>query len=293
MNLMTAIPAAPTAPTATVLPIHTALGESPVWDAARQALWLVDIEARRLLCMDWPGLRVQHWDLPETVASIGLCRDGRLLLALKSSVHLFDPATARLTLFAAVEIDRPGNRLNDGKVGPDGSFWVGSMDDATKSQTTGALYQVFADGRVVRRIDGLVTSNGLAWSADGLRLFHSDSRGRFIKSYRYNGGALTDGQLIASPTDAQGRPDGAATDVDGGYWSAGVSAACLNRYTDGGRVIERVALPVAHPTMPCFGGPAMTTLFVTSLVTTDAVASGQLLSFDAGVAGVPVPHFAV
>ncbi len=31
------------------------------------------------------------------------------------------------------------NRLNDGKVGPDGAFWVGSMDERAPRQATGSL----------------------------------------------------------------------------------------------------------------------------------------------------------
>lgn len=275
----------------TRLAVHTALGESPVWDARRQALWFVDIRAQKLHRMDWPGGGLHSWDMPEPASSLGLCDSGRLLVALVRTVHLFDPADGSLSLFAEVEPDRPGNRLNDGKVAPDGSFWVGSMDEATKSKTSGALYQVEASGSVVRRIDGLVTSNGLAWSADGESMFHSDSRGRFIRRYRYGpGGALSEPVLVAAPSSEDGRPDGGATDIDGGYWSAGVSAGCLNRHApDGG--VQRLALPVAHPTMPCFGGAGLRTLFITSLVTDDAEASGHLLALDAGVAGVPVARF--
>jgi sugar lactone lactonase YvrE len=280
-----------TAPTVTFLPVHTALGESPVWDAERSALWFVDIEACLLWRMDWPARTLQSWPMPETVASIGLCTSGRLLLAMRHALRLFDPATGSLQHFADVEVDMPGNRLNDGKVAPDGTFWIGSMDEATKSAPTGALYQVAADGSVRRRVGDLVTSNGLAWSADGRHMFHSDSRGRFIKRYRYRGGDLSEETLIAEPSVQQGRPDGGATDVEGGYWSAGVSAGTLNRYTADGRSVERLRLPVAHPTMPCFGGPDLTLLFVTSLVTDSSDASGALLCLDAGVAGVPVARF--
>ncbi len=280
-----------TAGPTTRLPVRTALGESPVWDDRRQALWFVDIEARRLHCMAWPAATLQTWEMPEPAASLALCDSGRLLVALTRAVHVFDPADGSLRLFAEVEHGRPGNRLNDGKVAPDGSFWVGSMDEATKSQPTGALYQVRPDGSVHRQLDGLVTSNGLAWSADGRHMYHSDSRGRFIRRHGYGeGGELSDGVLVASPTAEEGRPDGGATDMAGGYWSAGVSAGCLNRHAADGAV-QRLPLPVDHPTMPCFGGPGLRTLFVTSLVTADPHASGALLCLDAGVAGVPVARF--
>lgn len=277
----------------TLTHVHSLLGESPVWDAPRQALWFVDIDASLLACMAWPSQVLRQWSLPEPAACIALCSSGRLLLAMKQAVFVFDPADGSLAHFVDVETDQPGNRLNDGKVAPDGSFWVGSMDDRGKSEPTGALYQIHADRRVTRRVAGLVTSNGLAWSADGRDMFHSDSRGRFIKRYRYALGELDDETVIASPDAAQGRPDGGATDEQGHYWSAGVSAGCLNRFSRTGTLLERLALPVAHPTMPCFGGPGLELMFVTSLVLDDAEASGRLLYFTPGVRGVPVALFPI
>jgi sugar lactone lactonase YvrE len=48
-----------------------------------------------------------------------------------------------------VTITHPyGNmRLNDGRVGPDGAFWVGSMDERVPSEPLGSLYHVGSDVR--------------------------------------------------------------------------------------------------------------------------------------------------
>jgi sugar lactone lactonase YvrE len=57
-------------------------------------------------------------------------------------------------------------------------------------------------------------------------------------------------------------------------------------------------LPVTHPTMPCFGGPDLKTLYVTSLrdgVPADVVArtpqAGSIFQLETGVAGAPVALF--
>jgi sugar lactone lactonase YvrE len=60
----------------------------------------------------------------------------------------------------------------------------------------------------------------------------------------------------------------------------------------------RIALPVPAPTMPCFGGDDMRTLFVTSLsaglgnelLTTHPLA-GAILQLRVDVPGVPVGRF--
>jgi len=97
------------------------------------------------------------------------------------------------------------------------------------------------------------------------------------------------------PDAAIGRPDGAAVDVEGGYWSAGVSAGRLNRWLPDGTLDRVVELPVLAPTMPCFGGPDGRTLYVTRLRPAGAAETprdGVLLTVDIGIAGAPVGRFA-
>ena len=103
---------------------------------------------------------------------------------------------------------------------------------------------------------------------------------------------------IAQPDEATGRPDGGATDAEGCYWSAGVSAACLNRFTADGELVASYPLPVAAPTMPCFGGRDLRTLFVTSLRTAgrrELLAryplTGITIMARSPVAGAPVSRF--
>ncbi|KPK03382.1 MAG: hypothetical protein AMJ64_15760 [Betaproteobacteria bacterium SG8_39] len=277
-----------------LLAIRAELGESPVWDAENEALWFVDVHAPAVHRYDMATEGLETWPMPERCGSIGLCRSGRILVALKRTLKLLDPASGALEHFADVEPDGPpGNRLNDGKVAPDGSFWVGSMDDRPERQPNGSLYRVTPDGRVEKKLDGIVISNGLAWSADGRTMFYSDSRGIWIRRYRYDldSGAISDVQVIAEPTLEVGRPDGAATDVEGFYWSAGVSSGFLNRWSPEGALVEQIALPVPNPTMPCFCGPEMKTLFVTSLERDPHPNAGGLVRLELDVAGVPVARF--
>lgn len=275
-----------------ILPTPRAgVGESPVWDEATGLIWWVDIRAPCLHRSDPATGRTETWPMPEAVGSLARCRSGALLLALKSGVHRFDPRDGSLALLAAPEPDRPQNRLNDGKASPCGRFVVGSMDDRVGKQATGALWSITGQGGVTMLVDGLTVSNGLAWSADGHTLWHSDSRRSRIWTAAWDAatGTIGERRLVASPDDATGRPDGAAMDAEGGYWSAGVSAGVLNRWLPDGTLDRVVQLPVKAPTMPCFGGPGLRTLFVTSLRGPDAGPDdGAMLRLDLGVAGVPV-----
>lgn len=278
------------------IPPATSVGESPVWDQAAERLWWVDIRRPSLHRSDPATGHTETWAMPAAIGSLALCRSGALLVALASGVHRFDPATSALDLVAAPEPDRPGNRLNDGKASPEGRFVFGSMDDGPEPKMPSArLYSLSPDGSCVPIVDGLVVSNGLAWSPDGRTMWYSCTRHRTIwcRGYDPASGAVGAPRVIATPGDETGRPDGAAVDAEGGYWSAGVSAGVLNRWLPDGTLDRVVPLPVAAPTMPCFGGPGLRTLYVTSLRRPHAApVDGSLVALDVGVAGVPIGLFA-
>ncbi|TPG60363.1 SMP-30/gluconolactonase/LRE family protein [Roseomonas nepalensis] len=270
-------------------------GESPVWDEELGRLWWVDIPRPAVHRTDPETGETETWGMPEPVGCLGLCRSGTLLLGLRSGIHRFDPKDGSLYRVAAPEPDRPENRLNDGKVSPEGRFLVGSMHDVPEKGPHAALWSLSPGERsCVRLADGLVISNGLAWSPDGRTLWHSDSRASVIWNWDYDPatGAISNRREIARPTDAIGRPDGGAVDAEGAYWSAGVSAGRLNRWLPDGTLDRFVELPVRSPTMPCFGGPGLRTLFVTSLQKETGPHDGRLVVLDVGVAGTPVGRFA-
>lgn len=276
------------------------LGESPVWDDRGGRFLWCDIEAAEIRAIRPDGTGAELWPMPDRIGSFGLTETGRLVVALTKAVHLFDPETGRFDELVRLEEDLPHTRLNDGKVGPDGAFWVGSMDERPERAPIGSLYRVTADGRAERKLDGIRVSNGLAWTADGRTMFHADSRGPWIDRHDFDPatGAIGGRTRIATLDDATGRPDGGACDADGHYWSAGVTAACLNRFDRDGRLLARIDVPVAAPTMPCFGGPDGRLLFLTSLthgVAAERLAAhpwtGRCLIGSAPIAGAPVGRF--
>ncbi len=282
-----------------LLDCRNLVGEGPTWDDRRQCLWWTDIQSRILHRLDWPGQALSTFAMPRRLGSLGLCESGRLVLGFEDGVFLHEPGTDAFTCIASIEPEIVMNRLNDGKVGPDGAFWVGSMDERSPRRATGALYRVTMAG-AVRQFGDIIVSNGLAWSADGRTMIQTDSSVPAIDAWDFDPatGTIGNRRRIARPTNEVGRPDGGAFDVEGFYWSAGVSAGHLNRWNMAGQLAHRVALPMPHPTMPCFGGPDLRTVFVTSLRSlggqTDLTRhpqSGGLLVGDLGVAGVPVHRF--
>ena len=276
------------------------VGESPVYDERSDRLYFVDIPNRKLFSMEAFGGDLKSWTFESDVGSLGLAASGRLVVALRDGVILFDTATETRQALCSIEADIPFTRLNDGKVGPDGAFWVGTLDERPQKQPIAALYRVDPAGGVERKVDGLLVSNGLAWTADGEVMFHSDSRGPWIDRWRFDrrSGAIAERARIAVLDDAAGRPDGGACDAQGFYWSAGVSAGRLNRFASDGGIAAVHDAPAPAPTMPCFGGPGFRTLYVTSLregrspeALEAAPQSGSVFAAASPVAGFPPWRF--
>lgn len=278
------------------------LGESPVWDERRDALYWCDIPAGRIHRFHPASGALWHMDFPDTVGSLGLCESGRLIVACGMQVLIADPDSgARRTIARIGETGFPC-RLNDGRVGPDGAFWVGTMHDVafTQMQPVAALFRVDGVGEVRKIAAGFKVSNGLAFSPDGRVLYHSDSVQMRVEKRVFDAatGEIGSPELLCEAGEELGRPDGACVDIDGVYWSAGVSAGRLNGFDETGRLVGQINLPVPHPTMPCFGGADFDTLFITSHRHTmspqdrlNSPWSGGVLRLPTARRGRPAPRF--
>jgi sugar lactone lactonase YvrE len=283
-----------------VLDARAELGECPVWAAHEEALYWVDIRAPAFHRLDVASGALRTWPMPSRIGSFGLHDAGGAVVALVDGFHLLDFATGDLTFLAGPD-PVAGTRFNDGKVSPDGRFFAGTMDEEQLARPIAVLYRLDPDGSLHEVVDGLIVSNGLAWSADGRTMFHSDSKAQVVWTYDYDPGSgeIGDRRVLARPTEEQGRPDGAATDEKGFYWSAGISAGVLNRWAPDGSLDRSIPLPCSNPTAPCFGGPDLRTIFVTSLrhdlpadVLAEKPLSGGIFAVPVDVPGVPVARFA-
>jgi sugar lactone lactonase YvrE len=277
------------------------VGESPVWDAANNRLLWSDNTTDEVHAVSLADGRRQFWRFGGHIGSLGLTRSGRWIVAFAHRIVLFDPTTEDSETLVDIPLPPGVAKLNDGKVGPDGAFWVGSMAEPEPNRRpVASLYRVTADGVAEEKVaGGIKVSNGLAWSPDGRTMYHSDSRGGWIDAWDFDPdtGAIANRRRLRVHAFEDGVPDGAATDVEGVYWSAGFSAQCFNLIAPDGTLLKTYPVPAA-PTMPCFGGTDMKTLFFTSLTAhvSDEInarhpLNGSVFAARVDVAGSPIPLF--
>lgn len=277
--------------------VACAVGESPVWHAQEQAWYWVDIPARRIWRLDYASGATRHWTAAEMVACIAPRARGGLVAGMESgifAVDLLDDGTVRAERLGAPPELAPGMRFNDGRTDRQGRFWSGTMwMDMAAALPIGRLYRYDGGGLSAPLVSGLVTQNGLAWSPDGRTMYLSDShptrRRVWAFDYDVDAGVPYNRRLFVDMAAYTGRPDGATMDADGCYWVAGNDGASLLRFAPSGKLDRELALPVAKPSMPCFGGPDLDTLLVTSIVqagSEDDALAGAVLLVRPGVRGV-------
>ena len=256
--------------------VHCTVGESPTWHAGEGAWYWVDIPARRIWRLDYASGATRFWEAPEMVACVSPAARGGFVAGMESGIfHLSlhedgSVSAERLAAPPASELGE-GMRFNDGRCDRQGRFWAGTMFmDMAAERAVGQLYRYTAkDGLSAPFVSGLLTQNGTAFSPGGEVMYLSDShpKRRMVWAFDYDTGSGTphNKRIFLDLGAQKGRPDGAAVDADGCYWTCANDGGLLQRYTPGGALDRAIALPFAKPSMCSFGGPDLSTLLVTSI----------------------------
>lgn len=260
------------------------LGESPFWHPGERALYWVDIPGRRIRRLGADGV-AQAWDMPSEPGCIAPVAGGGLVVALRDGVYRSGGWGQPLVPVARFGHDTGTTRFNDGKADPEGRFWAGTIYEPKDARQAGLFCidwhprEGHASGQplVTLKADNATTANGLAWSPDARTLYWVDTPSHAVQAWDWDAqsNAMRNWRIFhrfePKPPGWRpglpgygGRPDGAAVDAQGHYWVAMYEGQCLVRLAPGGGVHERIALPVRCPTMPCFGGDDLRTLYVTT-----------------------------
>ena len=255
-----------------VLESNDVVGESLIWSPAEQRLYWVDIIGSRIHRLDPTTGAHETWPTPELPTSIGLAKAGGFIVGLRQRIARWRPGGAFET-FAVPEPDLRGNRLNEGVVASDGSFWVGTMEDNVgpdlapreMGAPAGSLYRVAPDGGVTRLSDDRFgITNTMVWLDDG-RFVTADTLANKLYVYEYDpaGVRLRNRRVLIEIE--RGLPDGSTRDSAGMIYNARVvGGAAIARIDPADGDVAFFDLLCASPTSCTFGGRDLSTLYITS-----------------------------
>lgn len=282
------------------LDCRSVVGESLIWVAERSALYWVDIVGKSISMLRPADGHFETWPVLDFPTSIGLRKDGGFIVGLSRDVCVWSPGDI-FEPVATPEPDLPGNRLNEGVVAPDGSFWIGTMynnlnaDGSPKPQATksGAYYRVGPDYSVTRLTPNEYgITNTMGWLKDG-SFVTADTIANTLYRFDVAAGGLRNRRVFAKDFP-RGFPDGSCVDSEGFLWNCRVAGgSCVVRFAPDGAVDRIVELPCSWPTSCAFGGRDLSTLYVTSArftMSEEHLAAnpqeGCLFAVDVGVRGI-------
>ena len=271
--------------------------EGPVWMGDWGCLLVQDIPSDRTVRWDeTSGATV--WRSPSGFAN-GQTRDreGRLVACSHLHRHVARRRhDGRWEVLADRHRGRRLNAPNDVALHPDGSIWftdplygIANIYEGADepSEQPPALYRIDPSGRLDAISRDFAGPNGLAFTADGTRLFLSDTGAPFadepdrvVRAF----GVETDGtraRLSGGEVFVRAEPgycDGMAVDAGGCLWcSAGDGVRCFD---PAGEPLGRIGTPRTVSNL-CFGGADWNRLFICAWDTLFAITLNRR--------GVPLP----
>lgn len=282
-----------------VAPTGCSLGEGPVWSPSEGFLWWVDILRAKLHRHNPRTGNTRRYDLPIRASALAL-HQGQLVMIGDGEAGLYDPATEAYERKVVLADEPDHNRTNDAGIAPDGSLWLGSMDNE-EQQATGAYYKLHPDWSLEPiPLQKKVVTNTFCFSLDQRTFYTCDSAEQEILAFDHDPetGELSGRRVFATTAAIGAYPDGSAVDMEGCLWNAQWAGSRVVRYRPDGSIDRIIDLPVSRPTSVAFGGKDLRTLFITSArvgLNDKALdrqpMAGCLFAMDVDVPGIPVPEW--
>ncbi|MHB8529204.1 MAG: SMP-30/gluconolactonase/LRE family protein [Caulobacteraceae bacterium] len=237
--------------------------EAPLWDDAR-GLYFSDVLGGGVYVLGHDGATTLITPKRRGVGGMALHAAGGLVLGGRDIVHApLTGAPGPVLLSAQAAGDAIG--FNDLTTDAAGRIYVGSLAFRVfggEAPKPGHLYRIDLDGAPRTLSDGVMLSNGLGFSPDGTRLYHSDSRAELVRVYDVAAdGAVGPWRRFAT-LGAGAVPDGLKVAADGSVWVADAAGGRVAVFEADGAHRLDLAVPLPMVTSLAFGGPDLRDLFV-------------------------------
>ena len=240
------------------------LVEAPLWDPAK-GLYFSDVLNGGVWLLDREEQVTPAVPKRRGVGGMALHEAGGLIVGGRDIS--FAPLTkGREPKVFLTREDVPGSTgFNDLTTDRTGRVYVGSLAFRVfggEEPKPGHLHVIELDGSVRTVGEGILLTNGLGFSPDGRRLYHSDARAGHVRAYDVR----ADGSLSTHSVFADlgpGRvPDGLKVASDGSVWVADARGGRVAVYNPDGSHRLDVPVPLPMVTSLCFAGEDLMDLYV-------------------------------
>jgi xylono-1,5-lactonase len=237
------------------------LVEAPVWDAG-QGLFFSDVLGGGVWRLGADDQITPVIPKRRGVGGMALHADGGLVVGGRNVAWVGPDGETRVLL--APEAIPGAIGFNDLTTDAAGRIYVGSLAYRVFADPPkpGFLHVIDVDGSMRTLSDGVMLTNGLGFSPDGTRLYHSDARAGLVRVYAVAAdGSVGPWRQFCSL--GEGRvADGLKVAADGSVWVADARGGRVAVYEPDGGHRADLAVPLPMVTSLCFAGADLRDLYV-------------------------------
>ena len=262
--------------------------EGPVWDPAK-GLYFSDVRDGGIHLLDHAGEVSIVLPRRRGVGGVALHEKGGLVFGGRDiSWSPLDGSEGKVLLASAAA---GGIGFNDLTTDRAGRIWVGSLAFRVFSgdePKPGSLHVIDLDGSMRTAAGGVMLTNGLGFSPDGRRLYHSDTRSNVVRVYDIGPDGTVErwGPFVAF----DGGADGLKVAADGSVWVADARGGRVAVFNPDGSHRQDVAVPLPMVTSLCFCGEDLCDLYVvTGSEGAPSENGGTIFRTRVDVPGQPLP----
>ena len=240
------------------------LGEGALWVKSLNSIYFTDIKRKKIFTFNTKTKRKKIIKVNKEIGFLSHIKKNIFILGLKGELRIVNLKNNKKIKSIFIEIDKPLNRLNDGKTDPSGRLWFGSMDNLERNIQNGSLYCLNKNLKLKMVDNKYMITNGPAFINEK-NFYHTDTKKRIIYKIKIDKNLnILEKKIFKKFVDVEGFPDGMTTDRFKNLWVCHFGGSSISVFNQKGKKIYKIKLPAKNVTNCAFGGANNNDLYITT-----------------------------
>ena len=240
------------------------LGEGTLWVKSLNSIYFTDIKRKKIFTFNTKTKRKKIIKINKEIGFLSHIKKNIFILGLKGELRIVNLKNNKKIKSIFIEIDKPLNRLNDGKTDPSGRLWFGSMDNLERNIQNGSLYCLNKNLKLKMVDNKYMITNGPAFINEK-NFYHTDTKKRIIYKIKIDKNLnILEKKIFKKFLGVEGFPDGMTTDRFKNLWVCHFGGSSISVFNQKGKKIYKIKLPAKNVTNCAFGGANNNDLYITT-----------------------------
>ena len=240
------------------------LGEGALWVKSLNSIYFTDIKRKKIFTFNTKTKRKKIIKINKEIGFLSHIKKNIFILGLKGELRIVNLKNNKKIKSIFIEIDKPLNRLNDGKTDPRGRLWFGSMDNLERNIQNGSLYCLNKNLKLKMVDNKYMITNGPAFINEK-NFYHTDTKKRIIYKIKIDKNLnILEKKIFKKFLSVEGFPDGMTTDRFKNLWVCNFGGSSISVFNQKGKKIYKIKLPAKNVTNCAFGGANNNDLYITT-----------------------------